>query len=485
MHFTTESIIYTSILTIYYAVVIKVFANILLDNKHPLKTQSYLLLIVLLPVLGLMIYFYFGVNYRKEKLFTRKKVTDHKIIKQWMKDYEDSLTEGKEFFEELMHEKAKFPVLCFKNENAVFTNNNKVDILQNGENKFPSLLRDIETARDHIHLEYYIINDDYIGTQVIDLLCKKAKARVKVRLIFDPVGSSISKKTMARMKDSGVEVFKYMPVLLTRFANKINYRDHRKIVVVDGNVGYVGGMNIADHYINGLKKKFWRDTHLRIEGEAVTMLQMHFLLNWYFVSGQLVRPSIKIFSPPISVRSGIFMGIMGSSPDSDSQSMMEAYFSMITNARREVLISTPYFIPNESILTAIKTAAKSGVNVTLVLPRRADSFLVNAASLSFVEDIVEHDVKVYLYNKGIIHSKVIIVDECLCTVGSANMDYRSFEQNAEINAFIYNKEIAGQLKKEYMHDIAVSTRVELGWWSKRPFVDRLVGSAARVVAPLL
>jgi cardiolipin synthase len=290
---------------------------------------------------------------------------------------------------------------------------------------------------------------------------------------------------MNKLRDSGVEVFKYMSVLIPRFANKINYRDHRKIVVIDGSVGYVGGMNIADHYINGLKKKFWRDTHLRVEGEAVNMLQMHFLLNWYFVSDQLLKPSVKIFSPPLSGRSAVYMGILGSSPDSDSQSMMEAYFSMITNARREILISTPYFIPNESILTALKTAVKSGVSVTVVLPRRADSFLVNAASHSFVEDIVEDGVRVFLYNKGIIHSKVIIVDECLCTVGSANMDYRSFEQNAEINAFIYNKDVAIELKHAFNKDIADSTLVELSWWKQRPFRERLSGSMARVVAPLL
>ncbi len=461
------------------------FFKILLENKHPLKTQSYLLLIVLLPIVGLVIYFYFGVNYRKEKLFSRKKVIEQKIVREWLNEHEFKLIQNKEYYNELMQEKAKLPILGYNNELTVFTNNNKLEILHNGENKFPRLMKDLLSAKDHIHIEYYMFNDDEIGREIIKILCQKSKARVKVRLIFDPVGSKLSKAAINQMKESGIEVFKYMPVLLTRFANKINYRDHRKIVLVDGKIGYVGGMNIADHYINGHGKNFWRDTHLRIEGEAVNTLQMLFLLNWYFVSGQLIRPDHKVFNADFSGRSGVFMGILGSSPDSDSESMMEAYFSMITNARNEVLISTPYFIPNESILTALRTASKSGVTVKIVLPEKADSFFVNAASQTFIEDLIEQGVEVYLYTKGVIHSKVIIVDECFCTVGSANMDYRSFEQNAEVNAFIYNREIAQELKKQMLDDFANSYIVNLVEWRERSFIQRISGSMARVIAPLL
>jgi len=485
MKFTQNDIIEIAFLTIYYALVIRVFFKILLDNKNPLKTQSYLLLIVLLPFVGLIIYFYFGLNYRKEKLFSRKKVVEQKIIKEWLHEYDLTLHQNKEYFYEKMQEKAKFAILSFKNELAVFTNNNKVEILWNGENKFARLLHDLESAKNNIHLEYYMINDDVIGNKVIDVLCKKSKVRVKVRVIYDPVGSRLSRQSLARMRDSGIEVFSYMPVLLTRLANKINYRDHRKIALIDGAIGYVGGMNIADHYINGNSNKTWRDTHLRIEGDAVNMLQMLFLLNWYFVSGQLIKPSPKIFSEEHAVRSGVYMGILGSSPDSDSQSMMEAYFSMITNARSEVLISTPYFIPNESILTALITAAKSGVEVSIIMPQKADSFFVNAASHTFINDLVEQGIKVYLFQDGIIHAKIIIVDECLCTVGSANMDYRSFEQNAEVNAFIYNIAIAKQLKNQFADDLSHSTLVDLKDWNKRPFYHKLFGSLARVIAPLL
>ena len=478
-------VVYPILLVIYYSIVIKVFFKILLENKHPLKTQSYLLLITLLPIVGIIIYFYFGVNYRKEKLFSRKKVFEQKILKEWINVHRTDMLQNKTFYKDLMQEKAKIPILGFANELSIFTNNNVVEILHNGENKFPRLMRELEQARKNIHVEYYMINDDVIGNQFIDLLCRKSKSRVKVRVIFDPVGSSLSRAMLLKMRDSGIEVYKYMPVLLTRFANKINYRNHRKIVVIDGNVGYVGGMNVSDHYINGEGKNFWRDTHLRIEGDAVNTLQMLFLLSWYFVSGQLLKLDTNIFNSSTTGRSGVFMGILGSGPDSDSESMMEAYFSMITNARDEVLISTPYFIPNESILTALKTAAKSGVNVKIIMPRNADSFFVTATSLTFIDDLIEQGVEVYLYEKGIIHSKVIIVDECLSTVGSANMDYRSFEQNSEVNAFIYNHTIAQELKRYFIEDLEYSTLVDLEVWRKRSFAKKLVGSLARVMAPLL
>ena len=478
-------VVYPILLVIYYSIVIKVFFKILLENKHPLKTQSYLLLITLLPIVGIIIYFYFGVNYRKEKLFSRKKVFEQKILKEWINVHRADMLQNKTFYKDLMQEKAKIPILGFANELSIFTNNNGVEILHNGENKFPRLLKELEQAHHHIHVEYYMINDDEIGNQFIDILCRKSKNRIKVRLIFDPVGSKISKAMIAKMDDAGVEYYKFMPVLLTRFANKINYRDHRKIVVIDGNVGYVGGMNVADHYINGADKTFWRDTHLRIEGDAVNTLQMLFLLSWYFVSGQLLKLDTKVFNVSSMGRSGVFMGILGSSPDSDSESMMEAYFSMITNARNEVLISTPYFIPNESILTALKTAAKSGVKVVIVMPEKADSIFVTAASQTFIEDLVEQGVSIYLYQKGVIHSKVIIVDESLSTVGSANMDYRSFEQNSEVNAFIYNHSIAIELKKQFDEDIQSSKLVVLDEWRERPFIKKLIGSLARVIAPLL
>lgn len=493
MQIDKESLEYTIVLTLYYAVVIRVFFKVLLENKHPLKTQSYLLLLALLPFVGLIIYFYFGVNLRKEKLFSRKKVTDHALIRQWFEYYRNAQLEDQQLLSLTLDEKAKIPRLLFNNESAVMTRNNSIEILRNGEVKYPRLLHDLEAAVNHIHLEYYIFNDDEIGRHFIDLLCYKAQHGVAVRLIFDAVGSSLSRAAQKRMREAGVELYPFMPVHLRKLANRINYRDHRKIVVIDGRVGYLGGMNIAYHYLNKVriekfinkrKRRFWRDTHLRIEGESVFSLQFLFILNWYFVSSKLLELNEQLLPAPSSSGS-VAMSIMGSSPDSDSESMMEAYFSLITNARTEILITTPYFIPNESILTALFTAAKSGVQVRIVLPARADSFFISMASLSFVPELVAQGIEVYLYTKGIIHSKIIVVDQLVSSVGSANFDYRSFEQNAEVNAFIYNQAIAQTLKQQFEQDIANAVCVDTSWNASRPFINRLVGSVARLVAPLL
>ncbi|MFQ3579544.1 MAG: cardiolipin synthase [Bacteroidales bacterium] len=472
------------ILIIYYAIIIRVFFKILLENKHPLKTQSYLLLLVLFPIIGLIIYFYFGVNYRREKLFSRKKVTDQFFIREWIHHFSEKIHENKTLLEKQFNEKYKIPLLLYANEKSVLTKYNKLRILKNGEEKFQHLLQDLRNAQKHIHLEYYMINDDEVGMNIINELCNKSSQGVKVRLIYDAVGSNLKSSTIKKMKSEGIEVFPYLPVRIKKLANTINYRNHRKLVIIDGRIAYLGGINIADHYINGYKKRFWRDTHLKIEGEAVYSIQILFLLNWYFVSKRLVLEDIYLF-PKCEIKEECFVSVLGSSPDSDSRSMMEAYFSMITNARNEILISSPYFIPNESIYTALKTAAKSNVKVQLIIPEVSDSYFVHMGSLTFIDALLKAGVEVFLYKKGVIHAKIIIIDKEVCTVGSANMDYRSFEQNAEVNAFIFNKDFSEKLREQFLHDIANSRKILLEEWEKRPFKDKLIGSISRVFSPLL
>jgi len=481
----TGSVIF---LIVYYGLIIIIFFQILLENKDPLKTQSYLLLLVLLPVIGLFIYFFFGVNYRKQKLFSRKALTDQAFINKWIDMYQERLSQNRDLAEEMFAEKYKLPYLFFRNANSVLTARNKVKILNNGEEKFPLLLAKLREAQHHIHLEYYIIIDDEIGTKVIDILIERAEKGVEVRLIYDAIGgNSLSAKALKRMKEAGIETGVYNPVLFTSLANKVNYRDHRKIVIIDGQISFTGGINIADYYINdpGLDNRFyWRDTHCMIEGDSVYYLQMLFLLNWYFVSGQLIKPQPEYF-PEVDTPSGVACAFVGSSPDSDSKYMMEAYFSMITNARREILIATPYFIPNEGILTAIKTSAKSGVRVKLLLPENSDTPFVHSASLTFIQELLESDIEVYLYQKGVVHSKLMVIDEEVSTVGSANMDYRSFDNNAELNAFFFDEGVAKELKQYFEEDLENARKVTLEEWGDRPWWLKLMGSVARLGAPLL
>lgn len=473
-------------LAIYYGIIAAIFFRILLENKNPLKTQSYLLLLVLLPVFGLIIYFFFGVNYRKQKMFSRKAVTDQVFISQWINMYEERLSQNRDLAEEMFEEKYKLPYLFFRNASSVLTARNRVRILNNGEEKFPLLLEKLRQARHHIHMEYYIIIDDIIGTAVIDILCRKAREGIEVRLIYDSIGSNgLSNKAIRRMKEAGVEAEAYNPVLFASLANKVNYRDHRKVVIIDGSIGFVGGINIADYYINEpTTDEFWRDTHCMIEGDAIYYLQMLFLLNWYFVRKKLVEPKPQYF-PEIDLPGGVACVFVGSSPDSDSQYLMEAYFSMITNARHEILITSPYLIPNESILTALKTSAKSGVKVKILLPEKSDTPFVHSASLTFLEDLLENDIEIYLYRKGVVHSKIIIVDEELCTIGSANMDYRSFDNNAEVNAFFFDEQLSKEAKRYYEEDLRHSRQVDLEEWRGRPWWLKVMGSVARLIAPLL
>jgi len=479
-------IIIIILISVYYAVVIVFFFRILLENKNPLKTQSYLLLMVMLPILGMLIYLFFGVNFRKEKLYSRKGFSDQKIIQKWIADYNNLLAKSSDDVHEYLDEKAKLPFLFWRNNYSALSSNNRVQIFNNGEEKFPVLLEKLKDAQHHIHLEYYIFDDDIIGNKIIELLCERALSGIEVRMIVDALGSNkLKSKTIEKLKSSGVDFREYNPVIFTSLANRVNYRDHRKIVVIDGKIGFVGGINVADKYINnGNSVNYWRDTHCMIEGDAVYSLQILFLLNWYFVSKILIHPNMDYF-PVLDGNGDVLTSIISSDPDSDNPNLMEGYFSMINTAREEILIITPYFIPNESVLTALKTAAKGGVRVVLLLPSTSDSVFVHSASLTYMGELLRNDIQIYLYKKGMVHSKVMIIDEELSTVGTANMDYRSFDNNAEVNAVFFDQDLAKDLKEQFLKDLAYSEKLDYLTWKKRPLRIKLIGSFGRLVAPLL
>lgn len=483
---TQAQLITVILLAVYYAIVIVFFFRILLENKNPLKTQSYLLLMVLLPIIGMLIYLFFGVNFRRQKLYSRKGFSDQRIIQSWIKDYDKLLSGSFDDVHQYLNEKAKLPFLFWRNNFSSLSANNFVQVFTNGEEKFPVLLDKLRTAQHHIHLEYYIFDDDVLGNKVMDILCERAQNGVEVRMIVDALGSNkLRQKSIKRLKKSGVVYYEYHPVIFTSLANRVNYRDHRKIVVVDGSIGFVGGINVADKYINTKEStNYWRDTHCMIEGEAVHSLQILFILNWYFVSKNLIHPNISYF-PEISKKGDTLTSIISSDPDSDNPNLMEGYFSMITTARNEILIITPYFIPNESVLTALKTSAKGGAKVILLLPQESDSVFVHSASLTYMGELLKNDIQVYLYKKGMIHSKVMIIDEELSTIGTANLDYRSFDNNAEVNAVFFDQELAVELKDQFLKDLINAEKLDYLSWKNRPLRIKLIGSFGRLVSPLL
>jgi len=469
----------------YYIFVLLAVIKLLLENKNPLKTHSYLLVMILVPILGLLIYVLFGQDYRRSKMFSRKGMIDQQRINNYVEEQLD-LAEHKELInDDKIIQKASIIKLLLSNNRSFLTKNNKVKLLFNGENKFNELIDCLESAKDHIHIEYYIFDNDEIGGRIANILAKKALEGVKVRFIYDDVGTSHLHKSFKKLfDDAGVEHYPFMPVYIPQLS-RANYRDHRKIVVIDGKCGFVGGINVADRYINkaGSTMK-WRDVHLKIDGEAVYSLQFVFMLNWYFVSRTKIEFSSNYY-PKIPIVPPKLVQIAASGPDSDWASIMQAFFLAISTAKSQVLITTPYFIPNEPILTAIATAALGGVDVQIIFPYKGDNPIVQAASMSYMKEVLEAGVKVYLYSDGFNHSKTMVVDGLMASVGTANMDFRSFDQNFEVNAFIYDEDIASELVTQFNKDKEHCIPLKLNRWQQRPIRRRLAESTSRLLAPLL
>ncbi|MDE7374136.1 MAG: cardiolipin synthase, partial [Odoribacter sp.] len=380
----------------------------------------------------------------------------------------------------------KLMTLLLNNSKALLTRFNRIQVLHNGEETFQALFQALEDARKFIHLEYYIIAEGRLTARLKDILLRKAREGVEIRIIYDDVGSwSLSKEFIREVRKAGIQIYPFLPVRFHHFANKANYRNHRKIAVIDGKTGFVGGLNIADRYVDGLPNiGIWRDTHLKVEGEAVTSLQVVFLIDWYFVRQELLLNKNE-YLPYIQMDNHVLVQTVASGPDSDWASIQQTYFTLINMAKRYVFISTPYFMPGETTLNSLKTAAMSGVDVRLLLPHKSDSRLTHWCTRSYVQELLEAGVKIYWYRKGINHCKVIIVDGQVASVGTANMDLRSFEQNFEVSLIIYDREVVKELATDFIKDLQESTNEVIQKWKFRSKKEQLYESVARLFAPLL
>ncbi|MEH6703549.1 MAG: cardiolipin synthase [Galbibacter orientalis] len=467
-----------------YVLALVAAGTILLKNINPTKTLSYLIALLAFPFVGLLVYYFFGQDYRKFKIFKKKNVLNQKNIRDWAQQLVLNKKEAYDIGSHLLNGNTKIIKLIDSEKRSPLTLNNKVKILINGEEKFNSLFADLKEAKSSIHLEYYIIRDDEIGTKIINLLCEKAAEGVLVKINYDSVASSFSNQSISSLKNSGVELFPFMPVYFPKFASKANYRNHRKMVIIDGKIGYVGGINIGDEYINKEGRRYWRDTHIRIEGQAVGMLQFHFSLDWDFVSENDIKID-KSWFPETEVSNKIPIQIAASGPDTEWANIMEAMFTAINSASRYVYITTPYFIPNDEISLALSTASKSGVDVRLIIPKSCDSWAAKYATYSYLEKLLRAGVKIYLYEKGNIHAKTMIVDDVFTTIGTSNMDYRSFHINFEVNALIYDEDITKQMLEIYIDDLQYSEQVDAERWLNRGLIQRLKESFCRLWAPLL
>lgn len=467
------------LLVIYLAITIGGIVAVLMDNKQPEKTMAWILVLCFMPIVGIIFYLFFGQNTRKEKVISERSMD--LLMKRSMLEFAEQ--------ENLHIPRRNRPLMkLFTNQNwALPFKDNEVSIFTDGYGFVSTLLYNIGQAQDHIHLDTYIIEDDPLGNLVADVLIDKARQGVEVRLLYDDVGCwRVKDRFFKRMKAAGIQVYAFMPVRFPAFTGKVNYRNHRKLCVIDGKVGFIGGMNIALRYVKGTARQTWRDTHLCIRGGAVYAIQRAFLVDWYFVSRTLVTD--RRYYPPVdkTIDNNCLTQIVTSSPVSPWPDIMQGYVRVLLQAHRYVYMESPYFLPTEPVLFAMRTAALSGVDVRLIVPRHGDAKLVELASRSYLMEVIEAGVKVYLYEPGFNHSKILVSDDNLSSCGSTNIDFRSFENNFEANAFFFNEGMALRLKKVFLTDQAQSTLVDdVSYFIKRPFLQRLLESLVRLLSPLL
>lgn len=467
------------LLVIYLAITIGGIVAVLMDNKQPEKTMAWILVLCFMPIVGIIFYLFFGQNTRKEKVISERSMD--LLMKRSMLEFAEQ--------ENLHIPRRNRPLMkLFTNQNwALPFKDNEVSIFTDGYEFVSTLLYNIGQAQDHIHLDTYIIEDDPLGNLVADALIDKARQGVEVRLLYDDVGCwRVKDRFFNRMKAAGIQVYAFMPVRFPAFTGKVNYRNHRKLCVIDGKVGFIGGMNIALRYVKGTARQTWRDTHLCIRGGAVYAIQRAFLVDWYFVSRTLVTDRRYYPAVDKTINNNCLAQIVTSSPVSPWPDIMQGYVRVLLQAHRYVYLESPYFLPTEPVLFAMRTAALSGVDVRLIVPRHGDAKLVEWASRSYLMEVIEAGVKVYLYEPGFNHSKILVSDDNLSSCGSTNIDFRSFENNFEANAFFFNEGMALRLKKVFLTDQAQSTLVDdVSYFIKRPFLQRLLESLVRLLSPLL
>ena len=477
---TLSEIIYYVISVAYLFIVITSILTILTDGKRsPVRTISWILVISLLPYVGIFFYFVFGRSYHRQKRISNriKKRIKNRSKKQAIHQVDLSKYP-------IVEKNIKLATLIGKTSELGVYGNNEIDIFTEGEKLLARMLEDISKAKDHIHAEYFIIETDETGNTFKEALIKKAQEGVDVRVIYDDLGSwKLKRSTIRDMKRAGIKMQSFFKIRFPYFTSKINYRNHRKILVIDGAIGYLGGFNIADRYTKGLHWGIWRDTHLRLEGDAVSGLQHTFIYDWLYITKRL--HTNKRFFPQtnITTQNAVQIGISG--PDMENESIMQAYCMAISNAKKYVYIQTPYFLPNESIMNAIESAALSGVEVKLMIPYRSDEKISYEASMSYMGNILNAGVEVYQYTKGFIHSKTLVIDDEIAIIGSANIDLRSFEQNFEVSAFIYNETHSKQLKDLFINDMKVSKKLSYYKWSNRPRYRKFIQALARLLSPIL
>ncbi|SFG66900.1 cardiolipin synthase [Halobacillus alkaliphilus] len=465
--------------------VLLALAIIFLERRDASATWAWLMVLLFLPIAGFIFYLIFGRRLSNKEIFT----WDKKSRLGLLAAVQDQLQAIKEDRLEINHPDIvpyeDLIYLHLKNNDALYSDNNEVEVFTDGQKKFHALIQDIESAQDHIHLLYYIVRDDRLGTRLADVLIRKAQENVEVKLLYDDMGSRLLKrKFVKRLRDAGVEVESFFPSFIPKVNLKINYRNHRKLAIIDGKIGYIGGFNIGDEYL-GFNKRFgyWRDTHLRVEGNAVSNMQTRFILDWNQASRKDIVYEERYYQAEPKGNTGV--QIVSSGPDSEWEQIKHGYIKMILSAKEYVYVQTPYFIPDDSLLDALRIAVLSGVDVRIMIPNKPDHPFVYWATFSNIGDMLNAGARIYIYQKGFLHAKTIVVDGNIASVGTANIDVRSFRLNFEANAFVYHPNIAKALSDRFHEDLTESTELTSKLYQSRSKWIRFKEAIARLLSPIL
>jgi len=470
------------------------FAIVFLEKKNPSVTWAWLMVLALIPYFGFLLYLLMGQDSRKRYTFTQKAKRDESARKQALdagleglafmaaqKRFDDPKRflkiPGAEYLNDLAY-------LHFVSGHASLTSNNRLMLYHDGVTKFEALFEDIRRAKHFIHMQYYIMNNDGLGNDVIEALATRAKEGIEVCLLVDGMGCW---KTPLRLYKPLVDAGGHVSIFLPPHLARINYRNHRKICVVDGTIGYVGGLNIGDEYLGKVDRfGFWRDTHIRIVGNAVKDLELRFAMDWNECSRKFKLAPADVYYPVVPrSEDGVLMQIVSSGPDTARFSIYHGYAKMIAEANKSIFIQTPYFAPDENIFEALRIAALAGLDVRIIIPAHPDHLFVYWASLSYLGELLKAGVRCYQYEKGFIHSKLLLIDGIVASTGTANMDVRSFKLNFEVNAFIYDRATTQKFEAAFHKDLVNCTEMTTEWYTSLGMVTRVKESISRLLSPLL
>ncbi|ELK47427.1 cardiolipin synthase [Halobacillus sp. ACCC02827] len=465
--------------------VLLALAIVFLERRDASATWAWLMVLLFLPIVGFILYLIFGRRLSNKEIFTWDKKSRLGLLTAVQEQLQAIKEDKLEVYHEDIIPYEDLIYMHLKNNDALLSQNNEVEIFTDGQKKFHALMQDIEEAEDHIHLLYYILRDDNLGQRLADVLIRKAQQGLEVKLLYDDMGSRLLKrKYKKKLVEAGVQVESFFPSLIPKVNFKINYRNHRKLAIIDGKIGYIGGFNIGDEYL-GFNKRFgyWRDTHLRVEGETVNHMQTRFILDWNQASRRDIVYEERYYQA--EPKGDVGMQIVSSGPDSEWEQIKHGYIKMILSAKDYVYIQTPYFIPDDSLLDALRVAVLSGVDVRIMIPNKPDHPFVYWATYSNIGDMLKAGATIYVYQKGFLHAKTLVVDGNIASVGTANIDVRSFRLNFEVNAFLYHPDISKTLADRFQEDIADSTELTLKLYQSRSKWIRFKEAISRLLSPIL